>query len=344
MLVASPKVKFFGRRKDQPSEGDPTEFWAWWATAREPIAQSIADGSVQVHVDAITSNVQALHASMAWELAPGRSAQHSLVVTPEGNAELRAIATRWLEAAPQSDAVWEYHASRQPSELRGLEIGGMRVDLADMRAVTSWNENRNLLDVQLWHPLFATVPEPVRAQLCFLFLDNLLGEDDVERWIGSIDQADDPAAGLSPDQLQAEVESRRAGAKAESWVLARRTDASGEFDALVSANAALKRIDHPFAAHHLVLTISRGIEQLAGNTELQELDDAEAELVEELKGLAVYAGRVTERHRRRVHYVCTDPTAALPVARGWADRNQRFGITVTTQRDPRWEFRGELLG
>ncbi len=336
-------MKWFGRQQDPPRQVDPAAFWAWWATARDQVAQSIADGSVQTHVDAITSQVQALHPNMAWELAPGQSAQHSLIVTPEGNAELRAIAARWLEAAPPADAVWEYHASRQPSELHVLELAGTRVNLAEVRAVTSWDANRNLLDVQLWHPAFATVPDPVRAQVSFLFLDNLLGEDDVERWIGSIDPSDAAAGGVSPADVLAEVESHRASAGAESWVLAKRTDASGEFDAIVSANAALKRIDHPFADHHLVLSIDRGIEQLANTPELQELDDAEDVLVELLKGLAIYAGRVTERRRRRVHYVTADPDAAASVARRWAEEHRRFGVRVDTERDPHWEFRGELF-
>ena len=46
----------------------------------------------------------------------------------------------------------------------------------------------------------------------FLFLDNLLGEDDVERWIGEIDALDAPIEGRTPDELIAEVRRRAAEA------------------------------------------------------------------------------------------------------------------------------------
>ena len=43
-------------------------------------------------------------------------------------------------------------------------------------------------------------------QAGFLFLDHLLGEDGVERWIGAIEFFDAPTGGRTPAELKAEVE------------------------------------------------------------------------------------------------------------------------------------------
>ena len=83
-------------------------------------------------------------------------------------------------------------------------VGGAAFDLQEMVAITSWNETRQLLDVRLWHPRFAEVDEQTRMQAAFLYLDHLLGEDDVERWIGAIELLDAPADGRTPTELKAE--------------------------------------------------------------------------------------------------------------------------------------------
>ena len=117
-----------------PSGPDPNAipaFWAWWDGARDRTAAAIARGDPGSMVDEISSAVHAIDPRLAWELAPGATAQHALVVTPEGDPAVRALALRWRDAAPPPDATWEYHPSRQPSPLGRLALGGVDVDLAD---------------------------------------------------------------------------------------------------------------------------------------------------------------------------------------------------------------------
>jgi len=292
----------------------------------------------------ISGQVSRIHPLLAWELAPGSVAAHALVVTPEGNHETRPRAVAWLAAAPPTDEVWEYHASRQAGPLNTLVIGGATVDLAEVRAIAAWNESREVLNVKLWHRAFPGMPQQARHQVAFLFLDNLLGEDGVERWIGSIDLLEAESGGRTPEELRDEVERRAAAATRDAWVLAERPDRRGD-RALVSANAALKHIDHPFAAHHLLVTVDRGLEQLAGSPESAELNAAEDELVAALEAEgAVYAGRVTERRQRQIHFACEDPDLGVQTARAWAARFDRFGPRVQVKADPAWAFRADLLG
>lgn len=337
-------MRFFQRDAKAAGPADIDGFWAWWSVARGRVAEGIGDGSVGGLVDEISDRVRRVDPRLAWELAPGSGAEHALVVTPEGNAEVRPSAMAWLAAAPPADATWEYHASRQPGHLGSLGIGGAMIDLADVRVIAAWNESREVVNVHLWHPAFPGVPLQVRQQVAFLFLDNLLGEDGVERWIGSIEILDADPGGRTPEELRDEVARRAATATGEAWVLAERSDGRGD-RALVSANGALKPIDHPLATEHLLITVDRGLDQLAGSAELQELNAAEDELVASLEAQGVsYAGRVTERRRRLIHFVCEDPDPAAEAARHWAARFGQFGPRVEIRRDPTWAFRRELLG
>jgi hypothetical protein len=320
-------------------------FWDWWATAKDRVAPAIEAGGAMALVDEISRNVDAVHPKLAWELAKGGAgSRHAFCVSPEGDAEVRPIALAWLASAPPADETWEYHASRQPGDTYAvLEAGGLRIDLSETRAIAGWDEAREVLKVRLWNPAFARVPPSEPIRIAFLFLDHLLGEDDVERWIGQVDIADAPFEGRTPAELREEIARHAEKATHESWVLADRTDQRGNH-ALVSANAALKRIDFPFAMHHTAVSVGVGMQQLAGHPD-PNLDAAEDELIEALKECgSIYAGHVTEQKKRTYYFVTHDPDAAASVARSWAATHKRLNARVDVKSDPRWEFRRDLLG
>jgi hypothetical protein len=318
-------------------------FWTWWAGAKGGLDADLAAGRLPGRVDEIGRRVSAIHPKLAWEMAPGRVARHMFVVSPEGNPEVRPVALAWAAAAPPPDATWEYHPSRQAGEPGVIGVGPARVDLAGVRATTGWDEDAELLSVRLWHPAFDGLPDPVRHQVAFLFLDNLLGEDDVERWIGAIETDPAAAGGLSRDALRDLVAGHAAAATGERWIIAEVQDGRGG-RVILRLNRALKRIDHPDAGHHLAATVERGLDQLAGSPELAVVETAEDQLVDALKRVAVEAARLTERRRRTTHFVCADAARAVDVARAWADAHRQLGASATVEADPRWDFRSPWTG
>ncbi len=328
-------MRFFKRASSAAGPEAIAAFWTWWPTAKDRIAAGIADGSVRGLVDEISREVKAIDKRLAWELSKGASSQHAFVVSPEGDPAVRALALDWRAAAPPADAVWEYHPSRQASTLGRLVIDGLDVDLSAYRAIAAWDETRERVDVRLWHPTLDGVDPHGRMRVGFLFLDNLLGEDDVERWIGEIDALDAPIEGRTPDELVAEVRRRAATATGQSWVLAERSDG-----ALVLVNKAVKPIDHPYRSTSLVVTVDRGIEQLSQSGELADLDDAEERLVQAMDAVdTVHLGHITERRQRAIQFMCADPERARPVADAWCVEERRFGPKVSVKADPAWAFR-----
>ena len=159
----------FGRKRfDDPG----AEFWKWWPGARDGIAKAIVTGAFDDRiVNDISKHVQRVHPQMAWELQPGTQAAHAFCLSPEGNPELRQVALRWLERAPQPDATWEYHASKQPAKsLMTLMVAGGRFDLEEMRASTAWDERRRSTACGTR----ASPRSRTSDQAAFLFLDHLL--------------------------------------------------------------------------------------------------------------------------------------------------------------------------
>ena len=341
---------FFKRAASEPEP--PADFWEWWSGGRDRVANAIATGGFDERlIGEISNAVGSIHPAMAWELEPGRAAQHAFCISPEGNAELRQVALRWLASAPEPDATWEYHASKQASpKLMGLEIGSWRFDLEEMRAMASWDGTRRRVDVKLWHPQFAGVPESARIQAGFIFLDSLLGEDDVERWVGQIDFVEAPTEGHTPAELKAEIERRASEPSGDAtWVLGELRDPSGSV-AIVSADAGLKRIDHPFADHHVTLALVFGADRMPTGSESALMNEQEDDFLRRVGDLATYAGRVTEPGTRTMHFVAEDPDAMRPAIDGWAaDLPDSLSeglpptrLKVNFEQDMDWSFQRDL--
>ena len=130
-------------------------------------------------------------------------------------------------------------------------------------------------------------------QAAFLFLDHLLGEDGVERWIGAIELFDGPTGGRTPAELKAEVERHAAEPTGdETWVNGEVTRPDGTVE-LVIADAALKRIDHPFHDTWVWVQMLWGADRYPTDAEAEQLNQEEDNFLERMGERAILAARVT---------------------------------------------------
>ena len=105
----------------------------------------------------------------------------------------------------------------------------------------------------------------------------------------------------------------------ESWVLGTIQGSAGR-ETIVLADAALKRIDHPFADHHVEIgVVLEGPGGLPDDAEAAALNAEEDDLVARLRGVAVYAGRTTAPGLRAMHFVAEDPELMRPAIDAWAE-------------------------
>ena len=339
-------------RRSETERDAPRDFWTWWSANRDRVRQAIDAGGFDDRlINEIAAAVRTVHPALGWELEPGKASQHAFCVSPEGNAEVRQAAIRWLAGAPPADATWEYHASKQAAaRLMGLEVAGRRFDLEEMRAITTWDEARRRIDVRLWHPGFEGAPEQVKIQVGFVFLDSLLGEDDVERWIGQIDILEAPSGGRAPAELRSEVERRTAESVGdETWIVLKGTSNAGESE-VITANAALKRIDYPFHDHHVTIDVLMGIDRPPNEVEADLLETEQADLIGRLGGAAIFVGRSTKVGGRTLHFVTEDPDGMRPAIDGWAaeipdslsEGQPQRRLKINFDHDMDWSFQREL--
>lgn len=201
-------MKLFKNARNSTTQPTPdaepaiAAFWSWWAANADRAAAAFDSRDVET-INQLGSEttelVAAIHPDLAFEFGPGDTSRHRLMVTASGNPQLRALADRWLASAPPADEAFAFDSWKQanpnPEEII-LGLGDARVDLASSTVALRPDGDRTA--VELFHPGFAELPEEVRGQITFLFLDMTLGERVVETRIGGVSWTDVEPAGAVP--------------------------------------------------------------------------------------------------------------------------------------------------
>lgn len=290
-------------------------------------------------VEEISAAVAALSPELDWEFGPGTSRRHALAVSAVGSAELRPLVERWRRAAPEDD-LFEFHASRQPVPATGwsLEFAGTKVAYDDVLCSLSPDAQRERVDVALHHPAFARAPREA-LRMAFVILDNALGEDDVERWIGSIQaNADAAEASVPLSTLRRRIDAFAAACTGQAWALLR-----GEREGMpvfAVANLALKRIDHVLHDLHVEVRFALARPRTDGlpeKVEADELDALEDRLVAELGDHAVHVGRETWKGTRTVYFHTMESGPASALFARFAAAAGR-PVEIATELDPAWRI------
>ncbi|MCW2848930.1 MAG: hypothetical protein JWR90_2904 [Marmoricola sp.] len=339
-------MALFRRRSPGGSDDPSTAFWQWWTDEGRGLAeQSIAGTLPSAEFGPVmTEHVRSL-GELGWELAPGETTEHVLVITSEGAPDGRALARRLVLAAPDADETWSYVDTRPPSadpDSVVLGVAGVSdIALSQVRVAARMNGSR--FDVQVHHPSFADLPEDGRAQVTFLALDAALGEIDAELWLGEVQPVEfPPLDGFGLTALRSVVQDLKGkhldADGRPSWAMLRGETASGELVAMVRSPL------HPLTAPHLDTYVGVALpfaERTAGGLpdagSLETLRQFD-ERLEELLGTSgqvvahLSTGGVSTLH------VYVDSTADLvPTIKGLARTWGEGKATVHDMHDPGWE-------
>ncbi|MEV7973187.1 hypothetical protein [Cellulomonas sp. NPDC089187] len=177
-------------------------FWSWWTANADRLAATFDARDVEAINrlgEETAQQVTAIDPDLTFEYGPGDSSRHRLMVTASGNPRLRALADQWLAAAPPADEAFAFDSWKQPNPNPGdivLGLGEVRVDLVSSTVALAPDGARTA--VELFHPGFAELPDEVRGQITFLFLDMTVGEQVVETRIGRVSWTDTEPAGAVP--------------------------------------------------------------------------------------------------------------------------------------------------
>lgn len=159
----------------------------------------------------MNEHLGAIHPELMWEFGPAiRCEGHRLVITPETRRELRPLVRQVLQVAPAMSG-WEFYEYRLPESLElanytvagrvGGDFAGLAIHVHARRA----EFNR----INLVFEFTPADPDDQHAfAVAYVYTESLLGEELLERWIGTIEVAPIPADGIAAvglDELRAQV-------------------------------------------------------------------------------------------------------------------------------------------
>ncbi|MCX2953558.1 hypothetical protein [Lentzea sp. NEAU-D7] len=178
-------MKWFRRRKAEDvapahlpnAEEAAQRFWERWFELVPVVSAALGDGEPHRVEDELEDLVSALHPDLVFSLEQGHMAMYALVITGQEDPRLRPYTDAWINAAPPSDMVWEFHDSvppvPDPTEVV-VNLGQVRMRLGDYRVVAQ--VDGDVVDVAVYHPALAGLSDQHRQTMTFLPLDVTLGE------------------------------------------------------------------------------------------------------------------------------------------------------------------------
>ncbi|MBP2703336.1 DUF695 domain-containing protein [Microbispora sp. RL4-1S] len=345
-------MRLFGRKGGpaEPAEAI-ADFWEWWGQNRPRVDELVEADEAEALADLVGPAVTAMREALVWEIVPGRTAGHALVVSASGDPELRPFAHRWALAAPPADDRWEFHPSVQPASRPAeltAEVGGREFGLDRMVMGLRVPPGTPRVDLSAFHPIFPDIDDDSRLEATMLALDWLLGEDEVARWVGEIVAAEfEPIDAIPAIHLPAVVADVADGFKDEQWALLEGRTATGGRLAAV-ARYPLRPVDHPLFDQHIAITLpyrQADDDGLPAGTSLATLRDLEEALGERLRALgsAVLAAHLSA-DRSRVLHVYADPAGdAAEAVRELAATWEEGRAQVEVSDDPSWSAVAHFL-
>jgi hypothetical protein len=152
------------------------EFWKWFCTVSDRLAQDYEDQEI---LDELDSRVSTL-GEVAWELGPGKARECALTITPDGDRQLLSWTQRIVAMAPELPD-WEFYCARQKKEWElqfSIEAEAGQLLEVDAR---SWRYallrvGEGIFDIILEQAGLPDVGEEARYTAAVVLLDGLLGE------------------------------------------------------------------------------------------------------------------------------------------------------------------------
>ena len=163
-------------------------FWEWYAGIAGRFYQEIEAGRCSGLADEVSENVDKRLTHFAWVFGPGAEGKgHSFTLTAEANRHRQFLTQYWHSRAPRLSG-WTFFPARQPGRLGCivLDESQLRFDPIEFWLTPYVDDQDEEIDLTVWHPLFARMPEKQRWMVLFLFLDEALGEYCTQQRIGEI--------------------------------------------------------------------------------------------------------------------------------------------------------------
>jgi len=174
------------KTSDRPQIDAIKRFWTWFVANADRLKGLYANERFEDLTQEMNRELDRVEQQLAWEMGPGKQKPYLLTISSEGNPRLREIADLMIELAPDLKG-WELYSSRParpaPKVVR-LPESGEAFETADWEFIPMENPEKGRLDLAVVGDQLARSDREPALRAVSLYLDQLLGEDTVEMWIG----------------------------------------------------------------------------------------------------------------------------------------------------------------
>lgn len=322
------------RRVPQVSREAISEFWRAWPRLARLLERDLAEERYGEGTEDLTDLVASIDPALEWDLLPGREAKNALCLSSSADLTLRSVTERWFRAAPSPGILWEYHPARIPVKPTPVQMGEVEIDPLDVTVVIEPHLATEELDLTIGHPDFGSIDETLQLQVAFRLLDDLLGEDGLEAWVGSVDVVPHPLPwGIPFIDLTSEVDRLAASATGKRWELLDRNDYElGESRLFI--NRALKRLHFLDVENIAILSIETSI---PGDPLLRQVEEDLAAVLH--SGGVIFAHQVFDTFTEIYAYAASGKERAVAEL---VERWRPVVYNLVFDPDPAWDTYEDL--
>ncbi len=160
-------------------------FWRWFEDNEERVFTF--ERHRERVFDALAQRLAAVHPDLTFEIGPVQNGTRELVVSAGGIRAAFSAVSSLVAAAPGLPR-WRITALRpRRSPLNDLTFGDVSIRADEVRFVAEPDGDR--IGLTLLLPGYQETPDKIFEQMGYLFLDEALGEHDVETRVGFIETA-----------------------------------------------------------------------------------------------------------------------------------------------------------
>jgi hypothetical protein len=165
------------------------DFWIWFTCNREKLLSLYRDEQFEELGHQVADELGKIDAGLSWEMGPGKKTANLLTISAEGNPKLCGLAALMIQLAPPLRG-WEFYSSRPPRPAPAivrLPESGDSFETAQWQFVPVENADGGRLDLLIVDDQLARSDRETALRAVSIYLDEMLGEDMVQKWIGAFE-------------------------------------------------------------------------------------------------------------------------------------------------------------
>lgn len=162
-------------------------FWRWFIASAERLKNLYSSDRLESLTNEVNRELDKIEPELAWEMGPGKEKPYLFTISGEGNPRLRKLADLMIRLAPTDIEGWELYAARPARSAPGvvrLPESGEIFETIKWKFIPLEHPRTRRLDLVVVDDQLARSGRETALRAVSLYLDQVLGEDTVEAWIG----------------------------------------------------------------------------------------------------------------------------------------------------------------